>query len=123
MGGGQMPLFRRLPKVGFSNAAFRREYTLVNVRQLCVFPDHARVTPELLRQSGMIKQVKPGGIKILGDGELDRPLRVRAHAFSDSAREKIESAGGSVELIPRPQRPVRNKMATRMPPQQLPTAS
>jgi len=110
MWGGQIPLFRRLPKVGFSNAPFRTEYAEVNLERLRVFAPQTHVTPQLLRERGIVKQLKNGGVKVLGRGELDRPLTVRAHAFSASARAKIESAGGRVELIPPPSKPVRNKM-------------
>ena len=115
MTGGNIPLWRRLPKVGFSNAPFKKEYTTINVAQLTSFAPDTYVTPEVLKQSGLVKQPSPGGVKILGDGELDRPLTVRANAFSRSAREKIESAGGRVELIPLPRKPVRNKMKPRPP--------
>ena len=110
MTGGNIPLWRRLPKVGFTNARFKKTYTPVNVARLAAFPADTHVTPELLREQGIIKQAGADGVKILGDGELDRALTVRANAFSRSAREKIEAAGGTVELIPEPRKPVRNKM-------------
>lgn len=113
MTGGNIPLWRRLPKRGFTNAPFKKEYTTVNVERLACFPAETLVTPELLEQQGMIKQVCAGGVKVLGNGELDRPLTVRVHALSRSAREKIEAAGGRVELIPGPSKPVRNKMRPR----------
>jgi large subunit ribosomal protein L15 len=96
--GGQLPLVRRLPwRRGFTNIN-RVEYTPVNIKQLAVFEPHAVVTPEVLAQRRIVRSLsKP--IKILGDGELDKPLHVVAHAFSESAREKILAAGGQVELI------------------------
>jgi len=113
MTGGNIPLWRRLPKVGFSNAPFKKRYATINVAQLASFPPETYVTPELLKERGLVKQAPSDGIKVLGDGELDRPLTVRANAFSRSAREKIESAGGRVELIPGPRKPVRHKMRPR----------
>ncbi|ADL06928.1 50S ribosomal protein L15 [Thermosediminibacter oceani] len=95
--GGQMPLYRRLPKRGFTNI-FKKEYAIVNVKDLNVFEENTRVTPELLVEKGLIKQVKDG-VKILGDGELKVKLEVVAHAFSGSAKEKIEAAGGKAEVI------------------------
>jgi large subunit ribosomal protein L15 len=113
--GGNIPLWRRLPKVGFSNADFKTRYTPVNVGALNRFDSGTRVTPELLEENGIVKQPSEDGIKILGQGELERDLTVRAHAFSDGAREKIESAGGTVEVIPGPKPPVRNKMKQKAP--------
>ena len=113
--GGQMPISRRLPKVGFSNMPFKKQFSVVNVGQLCRFPGSAHVTPESMREEGLLKQIKESGVKVLGVGELDRPLTVRAHAFSETAREKIESSGGNVEVIPEPKKPVRNKMRPRRP--------
>lgn len=112
MTGGVMPLWRRMPKIGFSNAPFRTDYAIVNVGQLNRFPEDTTVTPELLREHGLVKQLAGRGVKILGDGELTRPLMVRADAFSRSAVSKIEAAGGAVEVIPGPVPPVRNKMRT-----------
>ena len=95
--GGQMPLQRRLPKLkGFRNPN-RVEYTVVNVERLVVFEPGSVVTPEALRERGLIKA--RGDVKVLGQGELDRPLTVRAHAFSAGAVEKIQAAGGTVEVI------------------------
>jgi len=95
--GGQMPLFQRLPKRGFSNK-FRREWAEVNVETLNRFAAGTVVTPELLKDTGIVKSIK-NGIKILGKGELQKELTVKAHRFSDQAREKIENAGGRVEVI------------------------
>ncbi len=110
MTGGVVPLWRRLPKRGFSNAPFRNEFSVVNVGQLNRFPDGTLVGPEELREEGLVKQMGRSGVKVLGDGELQKALTVRANAFSGSAVEKIEAAGGSTEEIPGPSRPVRNKM-------------
>ncbi|MBX5467842.1 MAG: 50S ribosomal protein L15 [Firmicutes bacterium] len=94
--GGQMPLYRRLPKRGFVNP-FRVEYEVVNLKDLNRFEPGTEVTPELLRQVRLVRRPLP--VKILGEGELDRPLVVRAQAFSKSAREKIEAAQGRAEVI------------------------
>ncbi len=103
--GGQTPLYRRLPKLrGKSSAAhnigiFRKEIAIVNVGSLAErFDADEEVTPETLLESGLITKLLDG-VKILGDGEIDHPLTVRAHAFSASAREKIEAANGTVEVI------------------------
>ena len=94
--GGQMPLYRRVPKKGFFH--LKREYAIVNVRDLNRFQDETTVTPELLRDAGIVKRSgRP--IKILGDGELERKLTVQAHAFSKSALQKIQTAGGKAEVI------------------------
>ena len=95
--GGQMPLYRRLPKRGFTNI-FGTEYTIVNVKDLNRFEAGTVVTPELLAEAGMIKQVKDG-VKILGDGELKNNITVKANKFSKTAIEKIETAGGKAEVI------------------------
>lgn len=95
--GGQMPLYRRLPKRGFTNI-FSKEYAIVNVEALNRFEDNTEVTPELLLETGIIKKVMDG-VKILGDGELNKKLTVKAHKFSKSAIEKIEGVGGKVEVI------------------------
>lgn len=95
--GGQMPLQRRLPKRGFTNI-FRKEYTVVNLDKLNGFSDGAIVTPKLLKSVGIIKKWKDG-VKILGDGELDKSLTVKAHRFSKSALSKIEGAGGKAVEI------------------------
>ncbi len=113
MTGGNLPLFRRLPRVGFSNEPFKMTYTVVNVGRLEVFEPDSEVSPQALRQRGVIKQVSKDGVKVLGTGEVDRPLKVRAHAVSEGARAKIEAAGGSVEIIPGPKKLVRNKMKPR----------
>ncbi len=95
--GGQMPLYRRIPKRGFTNI-WGTKYTVLNVSDLNRFEAGTEVTPELLKEMGMAKQVKDG-IKILGNGDLEKNLTVRAHKFSKTAVEKIESAGGKAEVI------------------------
>jgi len=95
--GGQMPLHRRIPKRGFHNP-FSKEYAVVNLEALKVFSAGEVVSPESLRERGLAHSAtRP--VKILGDGELNAALTVRAHAFSRSAREKISAAGGTAELI------------------------
>lgn len=95
--GGQMPLKRRVPKRGFHNP-FREPPAIVNVGQLEVFDPGSEVTPELLKQRGVVR--KEGmRIKILGDGSLTKTLTVKAHGFSSKAKEKIEASGGKAELI------------------------
>jgi len=96
--GSQMPLQRRIPKLkGFTNPN-RVEYAVVNVDKLGqAFEAGTEVTPDLLRQRGMVRASLP--VKVLGQGELDRALTVRAHAVSSSARAKIEQAGGAVEIL------------------------
>ncbi|MGO1580358.1 MAG: 50S ribosomal protein L15 [Peptoniphilaceae bacterium] len=95
--GGQMPLFRRLPKRGFTNI-FAKEYAVINVSDLNAFEDGAEVTPEILKNMGLVKKGKDG-VRILGDGELTVKLNVKAQHFSKSAAEKIEAAGGKAEVI------------------------
>ncbi len=95
--GGQMPLQRRLPKRGFKNPG-RVSYQPVNLRDLASFEDHATVEPRALYEHGLIKHCR-GLVKILSTGEITKPLNVRAHAFSDTAKQKIEAAGGKAELI------------------------
>jgi large subunit ribosomal protein L15 len=95
--GGQMPLYRRLPKRGFTNI-FRREYVPVNLERLSGFEAGAQIDPIVLIQHGIIKNLHED-IKILGAGELTQALHVRAHKFSKSAVEKIQKAGGTIEVI------------------------
>lgn len=96
--GGQMPLHRRLPKRGFTNI-FKKQYALVNLRNLVKFTPEDDITPQLLIARGLIKRLGDG-LKVLGDGELKAPLRISAHRFSKSALEKIRKAGGTAEVIP-----------------------
>ena len=95
--GGQMPLYRRLPKRGFTNH-FAKEYTEINVQDLNKFENGAVVDLEALVSAGMVKQVKDG-VKVLGNGEIDKALTVKAVKFTKSAVAKIEAAGGKVEVI------------------------
>lgn len=95
--GGQMPLVRRVPKRGFTNP-FKIRFVAVNVQDLDGFEENAVISPEILQASGIIKRVRDR-VKILGEGEVTKPLTVRAHAFSRSAVAKIEQAGGKVEVI------------------------
>jgi large subunit ribosomal protein L15 len=96
--GGQLPLHKRLPKRGFHNPS-RKEFAIVNVKDLNCFPAGSVVDEEVLRKAGLVKG-KWDGIKILGDGELKVPLIVKAHKFSASAIEKIKAANGTVEVLP-----------------------
>jgi large subunit ribosomal protein L15 len=96
--GGQMPLIRRIPKRGFNNARHTTRYLPVNLEALNQFDDGARIDEAALRAAGLANG-KAAGIKILGDGELTKKLTVRAHAFSASAKAKIEAKGGACELI------------------------
>ena len=96
--GGQMPLYRRLPKRGFTNI-WGTKYTTLNVEDLNRFEAGTEVTPEMLKELGIVKQVENGGIKILGNGELKNSLTVKANKFTKSAVEKIEAAGGKAEVI------------------------
>jgi len=95
--GGQNPLYRRLPKRGFTNI-HRKEYAVVNVQELNRFEAGTEVTPELLLETGIVKNPRDG-IKILGEGDLGVNLTVKAHKFSQSAVEKIQAAGGKTEVI------------------------
>jgi large subunit ribosomal protein L15 len=96
--GGQMPLFRRLPKRGFNNANFARRYSIVNVEQLQKFAEGSCVDAQLLCDAGLIRNVREM-VKILGNGELNLRLTVVAHKFSRSAEQKINSAGGTAKLV------------------------
>ncbi|CAB1261658.1 50S ribosomal protein L15 [Clostridium sp. MT-14] len=95
--GGQMPLYRRLPKRGFTNI-FAKEYFELNVERLNIFEDGTEVTPELLLEKRIIRGSKDG-LKVLGNGELKKKLTVKAAKFTKTAAEKIEAAGGKVEVI------------------------
>ena len=95
--GGQMPLYRRLPKRGFTNL-WGTNYDVVNVGDLAQFANDAVVDVKALKEAGLVKQVKDG-VKVLGTGELNVALTVKANAFSKTAQEKIEKAGGKVEVI------------------------
>ncbi len=97
--GGQMPLYRRIPKRGFTNI-FAKEFAIINVEDLNRFEENTEITPELLISEGLLKKGKiKDGVKILGNGDIDKKLIVNAHKFSKSAVEKIEAAGGKVKVI------------------------
>ena len=96
--GGQLPLFRRLPKRGFTNAMFKTEYAVINLSDLNKFEDGATVSPELLKEMGLVKK-QLDGIKVLGNGKLEKKLVVKAHKFSNVAKEQIEKLGGKAEVI------------------------
>ena len=96
--GGQTPLFRRLPKRGFSNARFKKVYAVINLSELNKFENGAEVNPEILKNAGIIKN-SLDGIKVLGNGTLDKKLTVKANKFSASAKKQIEDLGGKAEVI------------------------
>ena len=96
--GGQLPLYRRLPKRGFSNANFKTEYAVINLSDLNKFDEDTVVTPELLKETGLVKK-QLSGIKVLGNGVLEKKLIVKANNFSTTAKESIEAKGGKVEVI------------------------
>lgn len=96
--GGQLPLYRRIPKRGFSNAKFKTVYAVINVEDLNVFEDGTLVTPALLKDTGLVKK-QLDGIKVLGNGKLEKKLTIQASKFSASALEKIKEAGSKAEVI------------------------
>ncbi|MEO1816723.1 MAG: 50S ribosomal protein L15 [Acetobacterium sp.] len=96
--GGQMPLARRLPKRGFSNARFKKTFAIVNVGELNAFDANTVITPELLMEYGFVRKLNDG-LKILGNGEVEKAFTIKAHKISKSAEEKILAAGGKVEVI------------------------
>lgn len=96
--GGQTPLFRRLHKRGFSNARFKVRYATVNVEDLNIFNDGDVVTPELLKEKGIVKK-HLSGIKVLGNGTINKKLTIKAHRFTQSALVKIEESGSKAEVI------------------------
>jgi large subunit ribosomal protein L15 len=95
--GGQNPLFRRVPKRGFNNYNFQTKYAVINVSDLNRFEDGAVVTPEILKEIGLVKK-QLDGIKVLGNGTLEKKLTVKASVFSKTAKEKIEKTGGKAEV-------------------------
>jgi large subunit ribosomal protein L15 len=95
--GGQMPLQRRIPKRGFKNI-FKKEFAIVNLDIIDALKDYAVITPELLIEKGVIKKMKDG-LKVLAKGSIQRPVTIKANAFSTSAAAKIEAAGGKTEVI------------------------
>jgi large subunit ribosomal protein L15 len=110
--GGQMALFRRVPKRGFSHASWDRHFLVVNIGDLDRFKDGETVDHEALRKAGLANG-PADGVRILGNGELTKRLTVKAHHFSKSAGEKITAKGGTAEVIKPPKKPVRNKMKAR----------
>ena len=96
--GGQLPLYRRLPKRGFSNYLFKKEYAVINLGDLNVFENGTLVTPALLKEKGIIKK-QLSGIKVLGHGKLEKKLTIQANKFSASAIEKIKESGSKAEVI------------------------
>ncbi len=96
--GGQLPLFRRLPKRGFKNALFKTKYAVINLSDLDKFEEGAVVTPELLKEMGLIKK-QLDGVKVLAKGTLTKKLTVKANKFSDAALREIEKIGGKAEVI------------------------
>lgn len=96
--GGQLPLYRRLPKRGFKNTRFKTRYATINVEDLNVFKDGTTVTPALLKDTGLIKK-QLDGVKVLGNGKLEKKLTIQASKFSASALEKIKEAGSKAEVI------------------------
>ena len=111
--GGQMPLFRRIPKRGFSHGTWEKHYHVVNVGDLDeAFSDGDNVDGEALKKAGLAKG-PADGVRILGDGELSKRLVVKAHHFSKSAAAKIAARGGTTEVIPPVKKPKRNKMKAR----------
>src|SRR6516165_2795006 len=97
--GGQMPLHRRMPKRGFTNAPFKKKFSTINVSDLAKFEKGSKIAPQDLVDKGVIRKVARNGLRVLGDGQVDRALHVSAHYFTESAREKITKAGGTVEVI------------------------
>ena len=96
--GGQSPLYRRLPNRGFTNTSFETKYAVINLSDLNRFEDGDVVTPELLKEKGIIKK-QLSGVKVLGNGELEKKITVKAHRFSSKAVTKIEQKGGKAEVI------------------------
>jgi large subunit ribosomal protein L15 len=113
--GGQMQLFRRIPKRGFSHATWDRHYHVVNVGDLDrLFDDGATIDAAALKKAGLANGPSDG-VRVLGTGDVTKRLVVRANHFSKSAREKITARGGTAEVVPGPKKPVRNKMKPRQP--------
>ncbi len=96
--GGQMPLIRRIPKRGFKNM-FRKEFSVVNVSDLSVFEANTIITAELLLEKNLINKIEKNGVKILGNGNIEKAFTVKANKFSESAKAKIEAVGGTIEVI------------------------
>jgi large subunit ribosomal protein L15 len=112
--GGQTPIHRRLPKRGFTNGMFAKNFAIVNVGDLDVFDDGATVDAEALKAKRLVVG-SFDGIRILGDGELTKKLTITANHFTATAKQKIEAKGGTASVIPGPKKPVKNKMKPRKP--------
>ena len=97
--GGQLPLYRKLPKRGFKNVRFAKQYTVINVQSLNKFNDGEVVDAAALLACGIINDVQANGVKVLGEGELTKKLTVKAAVFSGAAKEKIEAVGGKTEVV------------------------
>ncbi len=97
--GGQMPLTRRLPRRGFNNKIFGVDYSIVNVGQLNTFKEGTVITAELLKEKNIIKNIAPYGLKVLGNGNLEKALTIKANKFSETAMQKINKAGGKAEVL------------------------
>ncbi len=97
--GGQMPLHRRVPKRGFNNKAFAKDYSIVNLEKLTKIEDIDEITPEVLLQRRIISRIGRDGLKVLGKGQLTRAVTIKAHAFSEGALKKIKEAGGRAEVL------------------------
>jgi large subunit ribosomal protein L15 len=111
--GGQTPLFRRVPKRGFSNGSYAKHFNVVNLGDIdAAYEAGEEVNPETLKAKGLAKKVADG-VRILGGGELTKTLSMKAHYFTKSALVKIEAKGGKAEVIPAAKKPVRNKMKAR----------
>lgn len=113
--GGTTPLFRRVPKRGFSNGTYAKHFNVVNLGDIdALFQDGEEVNPQTLKQRGLAK--KPAdGVRILGGGELTKKLKFTAHGFTKSALDQIQAKGGTATVIPAPKKPVKNKMKPRPP--------
>lgn len=118
--GGQTPLHRRLPKRGFSNGMFRKEYAEVNVGDLNKFDDGSTVDAAALKAKRIVLGTYDG-LRVLGEGELTKKLVVKADHFTASAKQKIEARGGTADALPGPKKPVKNKMKPRKPKAEKPT--
>ena len=97
--GGQMPLIRKLPRRGFNNKIFDKEYSIVNVGQLNALKEGTVVTAELLKEKNIIKNIAPYGLKVLGNGNLEKALTIKASKFSETAIQKINKVGGKAEVL------------------------
>lgn len=97
--GGQMPLIRKLPRRGFNNALFKKNYTVINVSDLNKFDDNATVDAKSLIEKGIVSKIEEYGVKVLGNGKLEKALTVKLNKFSESAKKKIIEANGSVEEV------------------------